>query len=163
MATAAAEQTGRHFFREAMYTFRVEVTRPKYRSLDAYVPFGCGEAYRGMCGSARQSCPEPKKVWPEDYEKSTKNRAPDSCPRPSRICPVPCGAERTATRSVGRNTKRAGATCAALGLRRAAKRGAKRGANQDQREFQPGHPAGHGEGPLRQPGPRSAPRRIPRL
>src|SRR5260370_13982249 len=96
MATAA-EQTARTFFRERMYTFLVEVTRPKYRSLDAYVPFGCGEAYRGVCCSARQSCPEAKKVYPEDYEKTTKNRAPDSCPRPSRMCPDSCRAERPST------------------------------------------------------------------
>src|SRR5260370_6847881 len=93
MATAA-EQTARTFLPERMYTFLVEVTRPKYRSLDAYVPFGCSEAYRGMCGSARQSCPEPKKVWPEDYEKSTKNRPPHSCPPPSPTSPFPSAPER---------------------------------------------------------------------
>src|SRR5260370_2909077 len=58
--TTAAEQTARTFFPERMYTFLVEVTRPKYRSLNAYVPFGCSEAQRGMCGSARQKCPERK-------------------------------------------------------------------------------------------------------
>src|SRR6266849_9643942 len=157
MATAA-EQTARTFFPERMYTFLVEVARPKYRKLGCLRPVWMR---RSTARDVRLGPPElsGKKVWPEDHEKSTKNRAPDSCPRPSRICPVPGGANRAATRSVGRSTKRAGATCAALGLRRAAKRGA----NQDQREFQPGHPAGHGEGSLRQPGPRSAPRRIPRL
>src|SRR5260370_13335347 len=59
MATAA-EQTARTFFPERMYTFLVEATRPKYRSLNAYVPFGCSEAQRGMCASAPHNCPERK-------------------------------------------------------------------------------------------------------
>src|SRR5260370_17088432 len=75
MATAA-EQTARTFLPERMYTFLVEVTRPKYRSLDAYVPFGCGEAYRGMCGSAPHTCPEAIKVSPQHYDKPPKNPPP---------------------------------------------------------------------------------------
>src|ERR1700676_3571705 len=152
MATAAAEQTARIFFPERMYTFLVEVTPPKYRKLGYLLPVRMRRSAVRDVRPGRQSCPKPKKVWPEEHEKSTKN-APDCSALRFWIRSVPCGAKHAATCIVGRNTKR-GASTGPSRPRRAAKRSA----IQDQREFQPGDPAGHGEGSLRQSSSRFAPR-----
>src|SRR5579864_179413 len=153
---AAAEQTARTFFPERMYTFLVEVTRPKYRKLGCLRPV---KMRRSARRDVRLGPPElkPKKVWPEDHEKSTKNRAAAAGALAPGRWVVRGGAERRGSGSVGRHTECSGADCAAVDVRRAAERSAE----QDHREFQPGGAAGYGKGPLREPGAGPAARRIP--
>src|ERR1700676_4081788 len=65
-------------------------TRPETtRSWDAYTFVGCGEAARGMRGSTRRGCLKPTKVWPEEHEKSTKNRLVYLCLARFDARPVP--------------------------------------------------------------------------
>src|ERR1700730_17231331 len=102
---------------------------------------------------------EPQKVWPEDHEKSTKNRRRRPG-YPTRIRYLSGGTNARPIRcSVGRDTGHADANSTTY----APGAPSKRGSSENYRELHFGHSPRHGQGPLRQPRSGLAARRISRV